>query len=406
MSRMGQPIGELHVVDMFSQYDVIDVDTHVTEPADLWTSRLPAKWHDAAPHIERIKGRDFWVINGKKGLAPGAVSLAGYNGRPPNEFPPTFEDIDAGTYDASARLAHMDREGISAQVIYPNVGGFGSQNFLSMEDAGLKLACVQAYNNFLSEWCESDPRRLLAVCALPFWDVDGSVAEIERCAALGHRSVLFPSQPQDFRQPALSDPHWDPVWACAQSLGMPISFHIGGQAALGVRDGEFSPRGKNGIGTKANFARVSALAFIGNGLGIAELICGGVCHRFPDLNFVSVESGAGWIPALLEALDWQWHNAGVAIEHPEYKLLPTEYFRRQIYACFWFERDVIARAATLYPDNLMYETDYPHPTSMSPGPASIALHPRDYVEEALGDLPPQTVKKLLNANAARVYRVG
>jgi predicted TIM-barrel fold metal-dependent hydrolase len=357
------------------------------------------------PRVERIKGRDFWVINGKKGLAPGAVSLAGYDGRPPNEFPPTFEDIDPSAYDATARLLHMDRESIHAQVLYPNVGGFGSQNFLRIEDSALKLACVTAYNDFLTEWASADSKRLLAVCALPFWDVEESVSEIQRCAELGHRSVLFPSQPQDFKQPDLSDPHWDPIWACAQSLGLPISFHIGGQAALGVKEGEFVPGRGGSMTMKAKFARFSALAFIGNALGISEIICGGVCHRFPDLNFVSVESGAGWIPTLLEALDWQWHNAGVALEHPEYELLPSEFFRRQIYSCFWFERDMIGRAAELYPDNLMYETDFPHPTSMSPGPATIAVHPREYAAQALGDLPASVVGKLLHDNAARVYRV-
>lgn len=392
-------------MSLFEDYAVIDVDTHVTEPADLWTSRTPSKWHDVVPHIERIKGRDFWVINGKKGLPPGGVSLAGYDGRPPNQFPPTYDEINPAAYDAHARLAHMDSEGIRAQVVYPNVGGFGSQNFLSMADEQLKVACVRAYNDFLVEWAAADPARLIAVCALPFWDVDACIAEIQRCAEMGHRSILFPSQPQDFRQPGLSDEHWDPLWACAQSLGLPISFHIGGQAALGVKDGELVTNKGTGMGLKANFARISALAFIGNGLGISEIICGGVCHRFPDLKFVSVESGAGWIPTLLESLDWQWHNAGVSIEHPEYDLLPSEYFKRQIYACFWFERDMLVRAAELYPDNLMYETDFPHPTSMSPGPATIAQHPRDYAEQALGDLPAQTIGKLLHDNAARVYRV-
>ncbi|MGD8830238.1 MAG: amidohydrolase family protein [Pseudomonadales bacterium] len=392
-------------MDIFAEHAVIDVDTHVTEPPDLWTSRIDSRWHDVVPHIEEIKGREFWVINGEKGLAPGAVSLAGYDGHPPNEFPPTYADIDPSAYDAGARLAHMDREGIYAQVLYPNVGGFGSQNFLSMENEALKLDCVRVYNDFLSEWASSAPERLLPVCALPFWDVAESVREVERCAAMGHRSVLFPSQPQDFRQPYLAHPHWDPLWECAQSLDLPISFHIGGQAALGVREGEFAPRGRNGIGTKAAFVRFSALAFVGNALGISEIICGGVCHRFPKLNFVSVESGAGWIPTLLESLDWQWHNAGAAKEHPEYELLPSEFFRRQIYACFWFERDMIARAAELYPDNIMYETDFPHPTSMSPGPATIAQHPRQYAAEALAGLPPDVVGKLLHDNAARVYHV-
>ncbi len=389
---------------LFAEHAVIDVDTHVTEPADLWTSRIASKWHDLVPHIEQVKGRDVWVINGKRGLAPGMVSMAGYNGRPPTEYPATYAEINPASYDAKARLAHMDAEGIYAQVLYPNVGGFGSQNFLRMENEELKLNCVRAYNDFLAEWAGADPARLLAVCALPFWDVDKSVAEIQRCAELGHRSVLFPSQPQDFKQADLSYSHWDPIWECAQALGLPISFHIGGQAALGIREGEFVPRGK-GMGTRAKFARYSALAFVGNSLGISEIICGGVCHRFPDLKFVSVESGIGWIPGFVEGLDWQWQNAGVGLEHPEYDLLPSEYFRRQIYGCFWFERDMIGRAAELFPDNFMYETDFPHPTSMSPGPATVAVRPQEYAETALQGLSDELVGKLLHDNAARVYNV-
>ena len=389
--------------DLFNDVAVIDVDTHITEPADLWISRVPAKWADLVPRVERINDRDYWVIDGKRTLAPGSVSMAGHDGHPPKQYPATYADIPAAAYDATARLAHMDAEGIYAQVLYPNVGGFGSQNFLRMDNAELKLACVQAYNDFLAEWASADKRRLIPVCALPFWDVAQSVAEIERCAGLGHKSVLFPSQPQDFRQPALHDTYWDPVWAVAQALGLPISFHIGGQAALGVKEGEFTPKGGR-MGTQEKFARYSSLAFVGNSLGISEIICGGVCHRFPELKFVSVESGVGWLPAYLEALDWQWQNAGLHT-NSAYELLPSEYFQRQIYACFWFEKVMLERAAELYPDNLMYETDYPHPTSMSPGPATIATHPREYAADAMRNLSRETVHKLLNGNAARVYGI-
>ena len=390
------------MTDLFSEHDVIDVDTHVTEPADLWTSRVAKKWRERVPHLETFGGKQFWVTDGKRGIAPGIVSLAGYDGHPPDDFPPTFDDIPPSAYDARARLKHMDREGIYAQVLYPNVGGFGSQNFIKIPEAALKLACVRAYNDFLTEWTNADPKRLLAVTALPFWDVRASVKEIRRCADAGHRSVLFPSQPQDFDQPDLSDPHWDPIWDAAQALELPISFHIGSQSALGVKEGKRHKPTK--FGRKARFTQVSALAFIGNALGITELICSGICHRYPKLNFVSVESGVGWIPSLIEALDWQWHNAGAAHEHPEY-VLPSDYFRRQIYACFWFERDMLAAAAKLYPDNLMYETDFPHPTSMSPGPATIAKRPREYAAEALASMPHDVVAKLLHGNAARVYHV-
>ncbi len=386
------------MTDLFNRHRVIDVDTHLTEPPDVWTARVASKWGDLVPHIERRDGEDVWLIGERVILKPGQVSMAGFDGTVP-EHPATYEDIPAACFDPRARLEHMDSHGIHAQVLYPNVGGFGSQAFLKLGEPELMLECIQAYNDFLTEWCSVDANRLVAVMALPFWDLDASIAEVERCARNGHRAVLFASQPQDFGQPALCDRHWDPLWATAQEAGLSISFHIGGQS-LGAM-----AKAPADIGTKANFARFSSLAFIENGKGLAEVIFGGVCHRFPRLNFVSVESGAGWIPSLLEAFDWQWRNGGVRSEHPEYDLLPSEYFRRQIYGCFWFEQEMIGPAIDLYPDNILYETDFPHPTSMSPGPATPALPPRDYAEEALGQLSEATLAKVLHENAARVYHV-
>ena len=133
------------------------------------------------------------------------------------------------------------------------------------------------------------------------------------------------------------------------------------------------------------------------------MILSGVPHRFPELKLVSVESGVGWIPFVLEALDWQWKNYGVAQEHPEYELLPSEYFRRQIYASFWFEEADVAKALELYPDNILFETDYPHPTCQAPGPASAGTHPRLYAEQALAGIPEPIVAKVLQDSASRLY---
>jgi predicted TIM-barrel fold metal-dependent hydrolase len=157
-----------------------------------------------------------------------------------------------------------------------------------------------------------------------------------------------------------------------------------------------------GMGVRTNFARASALYFIDNSRCIAEIIFGGACHRFPGLRFVSVESGAGWIPSLLEALDWQWQNSGVRKEHPEYDLLPSEYFRRQIYGCFWFEQG-IRPALEAYPNNMLYETDDPHPTCMAPNELTPATQPRQYAEAALGDVPDSVLARVLHANAAALY---
>src|SRR4029079_19710469 len=103
----------------------------------------------------------------------------------PRESAPTYSDVLPGSYDAHARLRYMDEAAIWAQVLYPNVGGFGSENFLKITDAQLKLLCVTAYNDFLLEWASADLRRLLPIVATPYWDVQATVREIERCIPLG-----------------------------------------------------------------------------------------------------------------------------------------------------------------------------------------------------------------------------
>src|SRR4051794_21249738 len=160
-----------------------------------------------------------------------------------------------------------------------------------------------------------------------------------------------------------------------------------------------------GMGWMTNFAKVSSMIFMDNMRCIADLVFGGVCHRFPDLKLVSVESGVGWIPAAMETFDWQWRNGGVRDEHPEYDLLPSEYFRRQIYGCFWFEQQGALDAIAQYPDNILFESDYPHPTCQHPGPRTPGRRPRDYAQELLGGLPDDVVRKVLHDNAAAIYGV-
>lgn len=383
---------------LFDQYHVIDIDTHLTEPADTWTSRLSKKWGDRVPHIRRVDGKDLWFCGDTVVGLPGAYSMAGHDGTPPN-FRDNFDDIPKSMYEAKARLAFMDEEKIYAQVLYPNVGGFGSANFRKMDDPELVLDCVRAYNDFLLDFCSANPNRLIPVMATPFWDVEESVKEISRCAALGYKAVLMCNTPEAHDQPVLRDRHWDPIWAVAQEAGMNISFHVGGGDLSDLMNDQAN------IGWKANFARVSVLAFIDNARCLTEIVFGGICHRFPALKMISVESGASWIPFVVEAMDWQFHNSGVREEHPEYDLLPSEYFKRQIYASFWFEEDGIAQAIQQFPDNILYETDYPHPTCQAPGPASSGTHPRLYAEKVLKGLPDATIRKVLHDTAATLYGV-
>ena len=130
-----------------------------------------------------------------------------------------------------------------------------------------------------------------------------------------------------------------------------------------------------------DFTRESSLVLLGNAQNIAEVVLSGVCHRYPDLKFVSVENGAGWLPFLAESMDWQWLNVGAHKDYPE-RLLPSEYLYRQVYGMYWFERDAGRAVIDKLADNLMFETDFPHATSLSPGPASESPSPRDVIEQA------------------------
>jgi predicted TIM-barrel fold metal-dependent hydrolase len=292
----------------------------------------------------------------------------------------------------------MDRESIWAQVLYPNVGGFGAGLWLSMEEQALALACVRAYNDFQTDFCSADPRRLLAVTSIPFWNLEASLAEVERCLANGHVGVNFCNQPDVHGEPPLFDRHWDPLWSLVQEAGVPVNCHIGGGDITGVKN-------RRGLSFRANFARASALMMMNNMQSMGDLLFGGVCHRFPGINFVSVESGIGFLPSLLETFDWQWRNGGVADEHPEWDLLPSEYFRRQVYCTFWFERESAVFGIEHFEDNIMFETDFPHPTCQHPGPQTPAMHPHAYIDEAFGSLSDATLRKLLSENAARVYNL-
>ena len=120
-------------------------------------------------------------------------------------------------------------------------------------------------------------------------------------------------------------------------------------------------------------------------------------ERYPNLKFVSVESGIGWIPFLLDALDYQCGET--APEHLAHlSMKPSEYFRRQFYGCFWFESKTLGPAIDhIGPDQIMFETDIPHPTCLYPHSVER--------ERAIQELAPEVQKKILQDNAANLYGI-
>ena len=378
-----------------SGYTIIDVDTHVTETPDLWTSRVPARMRDAVPRVDTdAQGRQWWVLKDKRIASPGLSATAGVGDM--KSWPKTYAEMHPGAYDAKARLQYMDHMGIWAMVMYPNVGGFGNQQFLKLGDPELMLTCVQAYNDWQSEWASADSRRLLPITSTPFWDVAAAVREVRRCAAMGHKGILFTGDPQSLGQPLLGDPHWNPLWEVAVELDLPISFHIG---SGNMEDGLQRDKMK-AYGRMATFTELSVNVFLRNGMQLNDLLMSGVLARYPTIKFVSVESGIGWIPFVLEALDYQFKDNRVPEERPELDMLPSEYFARNVYACYWFEQTAPRRLIDkVGVDNILFETDFPHPTSLF----GEEVHKR--IQGGLADCEEAVRRKILWANGQKLYRV-
>jgi predicted TIM-barrel fold metal-dependent hydrolase len=385
--------------DVVANLKVHDVDTHVLEPPDLWTARMSEKWGDVVPHIVRVNEKDVWFSGDIRiGTAIGGQAQAGWKAPYP-DAPYRYEEAPAGAWQADARLAWMDANGVYSQVLYPNMIAFHTAKLLTL-DAQLRLEIFQAYNDFLSEFCSAAPDRLIALANLPWWDIDLSVAELERCHDLGHKGLNFGWQFEKCGLPPLRSDHWEPVLRTAEEMGWPVNFHTAFNETFTEDQGIVAKA--EGLNT-IDLAKISSEAFLSNTRCIAELILGGLCERYPTLKFVSVESGIGYIPFLLDSMDWQWMTLATHLDYPDL-LLPSEYFRRQIYATFWFEPHV-ALPATLYPDNFMFETDFPHSTSLSPTPNTAAKGPRETIQANLADLPADLLRKLLQDNAAAVYNL-
>jgi predicted TIM-barrel fold metal-dependent hydrolase len=381
---------------------IIDVDSHVAEAPDVWTSRVPAKWRDQVPEVRTSdRGVEEWWAGSRKFHGVGMMAMAGWPEYYPS-YPPTHDDMDPGAYDPVRRLERLDEYGIYAQVLFPNILGFGTWAFLAMakEDVELPNWCVGAYNDWLIEFASADPNRLVPLMCLPFWDVPAAVEELERAHDLGHRGIVFAPDFERVGMPPLRDAHWDPILSAAQERGLTINFHTGFSAMDEETMGGLTAPETFDI---ASYAKTTALYHVGNINAIASVIMDGTARKFPRLPFVSIESGYGYIPHLIEELDWQWLNNGAVRDYPN-EPLPSEIFHRQVYGAFWHEHASTALLEQIA-DNVMFETDYPHPTGLNPGPASTAKPAREHVIATLSGQSDDVVRKVLWDTAARLYGV-
>jgi uncharacterized protein len=380
---------------------VVDADSHLTEAADLWTRRAPAAYKDRILHVEEVEGEPTWVVDG---VNLGGVRGGGVIDRQGDKFPFAesmvvwgFDRVHQAAFDPAARLDVLDECGIHAQVLFPNSIGLGGQGLSQVPDPALRLLCVQIYNDAAAELQEESGTRFLPMPVLPAWDVEASVREAERVGGLGLRGINMTSDPQDLGSPDLANRAWDPLWEVCADLRLPVHFHIGASLTAMNFYGNYFWQSQHEY---VKPAIGGSMLFIGNARVVINTVFAGIFDRHPKLQMVSVESGVGWIPFILETMDYElWENAPA--QAAELSRMPSEYFKDHWYATFWFERnrgDVQALIDSVGEDNVLFETDFPHPTCLYPAPL-------DTIREKMETLRPETRRKVLGDNAVRLYRL-
>jgi predicted TIM-barrel fold metal-dependent hydrolase len=357
------------------KYFVVSADTHVNEPSTLWLERMDKRYHERLPRVVTDANGVQWRVC--EGYRPDRLRLSDLEG----------EDLvrsKAGA-DPAERLRDMDQDGVDAQVLFPNKG----LAMWATPDSAFAMAQCRAYNDWVWEVFGPHVDRMSPAAALATGDLEGSIAEIERVAALGFRVLTLPCKPiwgaHDVEHPNYNLPHFDRLWAAIQDVDLPITFHV----STG-RD----PRAARGNGG-------AVINYVSHSLSptiepVANLCASGVLERFPRLRFATIEAGIGWLPWLLTAMDeaYRKHHFWV---RPKLACLPSEHFRAHGFASFQEDApglDLAERYALM--PCLMWGNDYPHHEGTWP-------HSPEAIERTMGGLTDRQRAQVLGLNAARFF---
>jgi predicted TIM-barrel fold metal-dependent hydrolase len=364
---------------------VVSVDDHVIEHPNVWQDRLPEKYKEAGPRIERdAEGRDVWMYEGRPHYNIGLNAVAG---KPREEYgtdPTGYDNMRKGCYEPKARLADMDVDGIHAQLCFPTFPGFAGSTFFAATDKELAAACVTAFNDWMiDEWCAAMPGRQIPLALLPFWDIDATAAEAARVAEKGARGFSFTEAPHAFGLPSFHTKHWDPFLAIAEEAGMPLSLHFGSGGAPSVAP-------------EAPFTAAIALFGLNSQMCTIDLVNSRIFERFPKLKVALSEGGISWMPYILERADYTWER------HRFYTGMsdasrPSDIFHTNIFGCFIYDDAGLANIDRIGEDNIMFEGDYPHSDSNWP-------HSREMLAKSLANVPDDVARKIAEDTDRRVYQ--
>ncbi|HMP56270.1 MAG TPA: amidohydrolase family protein [Novosphingobium sp.] len=371
---------------------IVDTDTHITEAPDLFTSRAPAALKDRMPVVKRINGTDRWFVGDRDfGTLGGNVIRADNNKLLGRLAFPRLEQAHPGGHVLKDRLQAMDDMGIYAQICYQNSGVTQAGSLMSLGDPELAETIIRIYNDASVEFQQESGQRVFNMAHLPFWNQDALMAEARRCIDMGLKGFVLPDTPERVGVPSFMSDYWTPFLEMCDATGTPLNFHL--NAAIDPNTLTW-----DGFAFEQTLSVVATMFSIGNAATLGNWMVSGRLDRHPNLKIGLIESGMGWVPFAVEALEHQFQEM-LPIKRDVLKKRPWDYFRDHFMCTFWFEKigpkhllDVIGV------DNVMFETDFPHPTSLYPGV-------QEHLVDVLGGYDFETKKKVLEGNAVRFYNL-
>jgi predicted TIM-barrel fold metal-dependent hydrolase len=390
---------------------IISVDDHVIEPATVWSDRLPAKYRDIGPRIERRPVKEMTFIGGKFTAVPGEAgdpgepvdwwfyedlrrpltrldTAVGFSRDEITMTGITYDTMRQGSFLLPERLADMDINGLEASLCFPTFPRFCGQTFTEASDHELGLLCVRAYNDWMvDEWCGLSGGRLIPLIIVPLWDAELAAAEVRRNAEKGVHAVCFSEIPTNLGLPSIHSGHWDPFFEACNDTQVTINMHIGSGSKMPSTSAD------------APAAVGSTLTFANCCFSMVDWLMSGIFSRYTDLKIAYSEGQIGWIPYILERADTVWEEnrgwGGIADKVLE---PPSHIFKKHVYGCFFDDPHGLTCLDEIGEDNVTYESDYPHSDSTWPNTAKIA-------EQQMAHLSDETVYKLVRANAITMLHI-
>jgi predicted TIM-barrel fold metal-dependent hydrolase len=365
---------------------VLSSDSHVFEPPDLWTTRIDRAFRDRAPRMLRIDGADQLVVEDHQVVSGiGLISNAGARFEAPETISASarFEDVHRGGYDPQQHLADMRLDGVAGEVLYPSQGLF----YFKVADPALMSAIFRAYNDWLADFCRVDPARLKGIAMINVDDVRDAIGELERAARRGFAGAMITEYPLETRR--YDQPEYEPFWAAAEALDMPLSLHTATRRQGKIRGaGERTIRDATSRSTKAFYPAIS----------MCDMIFSGVFERHSGLKIAIVEFELSWAPHVLSSMDYTYRERHEeALHRFRDGMRPSDFFHRNVFLSFQEDAIGIRLRDAIGVDNMMWGSDYPHSESTFP-------QSRKILAEILAGVPEDEQAKIAGGNTARLYR--